>query len=200
MRGLIAVCGLALGLAWGGASPLFAQAAPEKPKFDQLIEGKTKVTGMWTLYHKDQLLLAEIKPEHIGRDFIVLPTIARGISQMPIIGGMSWSTGDDDMLWNFRKVDDKLMLQRRNVRFKAKAGSPEASAVEKAYSDSVLFALPIIIHMALHPWIERHLQYADEAPPRWSWAILQGLTASLLIVGIRLLAAPDSSDFIYFQF
>ena len=144
MRGLIVVCGLALGLTWGGAIPLFAQAPPEKPKFDQLIEGKTKVAGMWTLYHKDQSLLAEIKAEHLGRDFIVLPTIARGISQMPIIGGMSWSTGDDDMLWNFRKVDDKLMLQRRNVRFKAKAGSPEASAVEKAYSDSVLFSLPIM--------------------------------------------------------
>ncbi len=144
MRGLIALGCLVLGLATGGATSVLAQAPAEKPKFDQMIEGKTKVTGMWTMYHKDQTLFAEIKPEHIGRDFIVLPTIARGISQRPIIGGMSWSTGDDDMLWNFRKVDDKLMLQRRNVRFKAKAGSPEASAVEKAYSDSVLFALPIM--------------------------------------------------------
>lgn len=151
MRNLIAVCGLALGLAWVGATPLRAQApatpekaASEKPKFDQIIEGKTKVTGMWTLYHKDQLLLAEIPAAHIGREFIVLPSIAKGISQGSVLGGMSWSTGDDDTLWSFRKVDEKLMLQRRNVRFKAKANSPEASAVEKAYSDSVLFALPIM--------------------------------------------------------
>jgi len=146
MRGLFAVRWLALIVACLAISSAKAQeaAAQEKPKFDQLIEGKNRVPGLWTLYHKDQTLFAEIKPEHIGRDFIVLPTIARGISQMPIIGGMTWYTGDDDMLWSFRKVDDKLMLQRRNVRFRAKAGSPEASAVEKAYSDSVLFALPIM--------------------------------------------------------
>ena len=96
-----------------------------------MIDGKTKVTGLWNLYHKDQTLFAEIRPEHLGRDFIVLPTIARGISQRPIIGGMTWQTGDDDMLWSFRKVDDKLMLQRRNVRFKAKKDSPEAVAVER---------------------------------------------------------------------
>ncbi len=144
MRGLIAVCGLALGLAWGGVTPLFAQAPPEKPKFDQFVEGKTKVPGMWTLYHKDQTLLAEIRPDLIGREFIVLPTIAKGISQRSIIGGMTWSTGDDDILWSFRKVDDKLMLQRRNVRFRAKPKSPEAAAVEMAYSDSLLYALPIM--------------------------------------------------------
>src|SRR5688500_14563586 len=33
---------------------------------------------------------------------------------------------------------------RRNVRFKANQGSPEARAVSKAYSDSVLFSLPIV--------------------------------------------------------
>lgn len=146
MRGWFAVRWLAVGVA---CLTLVCSVAPEasaqeKPKFEQLVEGKTRVPGMWNLYWKDQTLLAEIRPEHLGRDFIVLPTIARGISQMPVIGGMTWYTGDDDMLWSFRKVDDKLMLQRRNVRFKAKLGSPEASAVEKAYSDSILFALPIM--------------------------------------------------------
>ena len=146
MSGWFAVRWLSVGVA---CLTLVCSVAPEasaqeKPKFEQLVEGKTRVPGMWNLYWKDQTLLAEIRPEHLGRDFIVLPTIARGISQMPVIGGMTWYTGDDDMLWSFRKVDDKLMLQRRNVRFKAKPGSPEASAVEKAYSDSILFALPIM--------------------------------------------------------
>lgn len=138
---------LSLAMFVGAVAPARAQTppgTPEKPKFDQMIDGKTKVTGLWNLYHKDQTLLAEIKAEHIGREFIVLPSIARGISQRPVLGGMSWSTGDDDTLWSFRKVDDKLMLQRRNVRFKARKDSPEASAVEKAYSDSVLYALPIM--------------------------------------------------------
>ncbi len=133
MRRLIVAGCLAFGLA-SAADRAWAQApaaAPEKPKFDQMIEGKTKVTGLWNLYHKDQTLFAEIRPEHIGRDFIVLPTIARGISQRPIIGGMTWTTGDDDMLWSFRKVDDKLMLQRRNVRFKAKPAAPRPAPLRR---------------------------------------------------------------------
>lgn len=143
MRGLWMACNL---MCMFAASMMLGSYLPaqEKPKFDQLIEGKTRVQGVWTLYHKDQTLLAEIRPDLIGREFIVLPSIARGISQGNVIGGMSWSTGDDDMLWSFRKVDDKLMLQRRNVRFRARPGSPEASAVEKAYSDSVLYALPVM--------------------------------------------------------
>ena len=32
---------------------------------------------------------------------------------------------------------------RRNVRFRATPGSPEANAVQMAYTDSVLFALPV---------------------------------------------------------
>jgi hypothetical protein len=56
---------------------------------------------------------------------------------------MSWGFGDD-VIWTFKKVGDKLHVLRRNVRFKAKEGTPEAEAVKLAYSDSVLYALPIL--------------------------------------------------------
>ena len=54
---------------------------------------------------------------------------------------MTWG---DDVLWSFRKVGDKIHVLRRNVKFKAKPGSPEANAVKLAYSDAVLYALPIL--------------------------------------------------------
>jgi hypothetical protein len=117
--------------------------AQEKSKFDQLTEGKTKVTGLWNVYHKDQQLLVEIKDGMLGREYIVLPSIAKGVSTGQVIGGMSWGFGDD-IIWTFRKSEDKLFLIRRNVRYKAKDKSPEATAVEMAYSDSVLYALPIL--------------------------------------------------------
>ena len=56
---------------------------------------------------------------------------------------MSWGSGDD-WLWQFRKVEDKIQVVRRNVRFTAAKGSPEEKAVHLAYTDSVLFSLPII--------------------------------------------------------
>jgi hypothetical protein len=41
-------------------------------------------------------------------------------------------------------VDETIHVIRRNVRFFADKGSPEAKAVDFAYTDSVLFAVPII--------------------------------------------------------
>src|SRR5262249_6699004 len=55
---------------------------------------------------------------------------------------------DEQWVLLFKRVGDKLHLVRRNVRFKAKPGSPEAAAVETTYTDSVLLALRI---HAVHP-------------------------------------------------
>lgn len=112
-------------------------------KFEQLTKGLKKAEGMFTLYHNEQKLLVLLKGSDLGKDYIVLTSIARGISRGMVLGGMSWGFGDD-VIWSFRKVGDKIHVLRRNVRFQAKPGSPEADAVKLAYSDSVLYALPIL--------------------------------------------------------
>jgi hypothetical protein len=131
--------------------PAQAQDAPSSPggsssgksKFDTLTEGMTKVDGMWTLYQKDQKLLAHLKTGDLNKNYLVLTSIARGVSRGMVLGGMSWGFGDDT-LWTFRKTGEKIHVLRRNVRFKAQPGTPEADAVKLAYSDSVLYALPIL--------------------------------------------------------
>ena len=50
---------------------------------------------------------------------------------------------DEQWVLLFKRVGDKVHLIRRNVRFKAKPGSPIAKAVETTYTDSVLLALRI---------------------------------------------------------
>jgi hypothetical protein len=127
------------------AKPADAAAAAPKPpsKFEAAIKDakKTDLNGLWTVYYKDQQILVELKSSQLSQDFLMLTSIARGVSSGMVIGGMSWG---DDVIWNFRKVGDKMHLLRKNVRFKAKPGSPEATAVKFAYSDSVLYALPIV--------------------------------------------------------
>ncbi len=118
-------------------------AAPAVPsKFDAAITGTKKVEGLWTIYHKDQQILVDLKQIQLGQDFLMLSSIARGVSQGQVLGGMTWG---DDVLWSFRKVGEKVHVLRRNVKFKARPGSPEANAVKLAYNDSVLYALPIIV-------------------------------------------------------
>jgi hypothetical protein len=127
-------------------APAAAAAAPTSttpPPYAAILKDFKPVAGMIPLYHKDIRLIGEIKPENLNKDLIVIISIAKGISQQPLLGGMSWGFGDD-WLWQFRKVDDRIMIIRRNVRFRADAKSPEAAAVENAYTDSVMFALPIM--------------------------------------------------------
>jgi hypothetical protein len=125
-----------------------AAAAPAKPKskyppYEEVLKDTQKVAGLITLYRKDDRLLAELDAKNLNRDLIVLITIARGIGQSPIVGGFSWQFGDD-AVWQFRRAGERIHLVRRNVRFTADKGSPDAQAVEVAYTDSVLFSLPII--------------------------------------------------------
>ena len=138
-----------LALAANNPVPLFAQTAtaPQSPpaatpsKFEALTTGTKRFDGLWTVYTKDQQILVDLKQAQLGQDFLMLSSIARGVSQGMVLGGM---TLGDEVLWSFRKVGDKIQVLRRNVKFKAKPGTPEATAVKFAYSDSVMYALPIL--------------------------------------------------------
>lgn len=138
---LLAALGtLAAGVARGQETPGGGAAAP--PHVAILKDAKP-YSGLMTVYQKGSNLLVEMGPAEYSSEYIVLISIARGIGQNPLLGGMSWGFGDD-WIWTFRKIDDKVHLVRRNVRFRANKGMPEATAVGNAFSDSVLFALPVV--------------------------------------------------------
>ena len=118
------------------------KSKPKYPPFEEVTKEAERYSGLITLWRKDDQLFAELGPQQLNRDYIVLITIARGIGQTPIVGGFSWGFGDD-AVWQFRKAGESIQLVRRNVRFTAERDSPTAKAVHLAYTDSVLFSLPI---------------------------------------------------------
>jgi len=115
---------------------------PKYPPHTKVLKDAKQYSGFLKLYQKDNHLYCELPSSKLNKDLIVLISIAKGIGQSPLLGGMSWGFGDD-WVWQFRKVGDNIHLVRRNVRFTAKSGSPASKAVELAYSDSVLYSLPI---------------------------------------------------------
>ena len=139
----LAVVTLALGISSNVASAQQAAATPSK--FDTATTGTKKASGeenpLFTIYTKDQQILVELKSQQLGQDFLMLSSIAKGASEGPVLGGMTWG---DDVLWSFRKVGEKIHVLRRQVKFRARSGTPEWTAVQKAYSDSVLYSLPIV--------------------------------------------------------
>ena len=123
----------------GGSDP---KPESKYPPVSKVLKDTKQVDGLIKLHYSDTKLLAELSPGDLDKDHIVLITIAKGIGQRPLLAGFSWGFGDD-WVWQFRKVGERIQIVRRNVRFKAKAGSPTAEAVKLAYTDSVLFSLPI---------------------------------------------------------
>jgi len=116
---------------------------PTTPSHTVLLKEAKPIPGLIPLYQKETKLYAEFSSSHYTSEYLVLISIARGIGQGMLLGGMTWGFGDD-WAWKFRKVGKKVHIIRRNVRFKAKKDTPEASAVRNAYTDSVLFSLPIV--------------------------------------------------------
>ena len=125
----------------GKAGDEDSKPKPKYPPASKVLKDTDTKDGLLRLHVSDMNLFAELRPADLDKDFIVLITIAKGIGQMPLLGGISWN---DDWVWQFRKQGDNIHVVRRNVRFRAKSGTPTSEAVKLAYTDSVLFSLPIL--------------------------------------------------------
>ena len=164
------------------------ESKPKHPAFSTVTKDFKEIHGLIPMYLKDGDLLAEFNSNLLNRDFIVMISIARGIGQGPLLGGMSWGANGDDAIWQFRKVDDQIQIVRRNVRFTATKGSPEERAVEYAYTDSIMFSLPVMtvspsggyvvnlnqVFMTDLPEVSRVLQGFSFAANRSTWAETSG--------------------------
>lgn len=187
----------------GGAS----EEKPEYPPFDKVLGDAEVHDGMLKLYEKEDRLYAELGSGNLDKDYIVLISIAKGIGQRPLLGGMSWGFGDD-WVWQFRKVGDQIHVVRRNVRFTADKGSPESRAVQLAYTDSVLFSLPIVtkhggayvvdltpVFMSDLPQISQVLRGFAFSPSKSSWAEIKAFPDNVELQVAATYASNGTAEF-----
>jgi hypothetical protein len=114
---------------------------PEKKfrDFSEVTKGSEAIDGLFKLHRKDEHLYAEIPPPQFDQPLLAPINIARGMG----MAGQPLNFGDQWVLV-FKRVGDKVHLIRRNVHYKAPAGSAVERAVKQNYTDSVLMALPIV--------------------------------------------------------
>src|SRR5215831_5178734 len=163
-RCLLVTCAcVALLTGWAGPQPGQGQAPippkgpggppgqadmPEKkfPDFDKVVKGAKEIDGLFKLWfnEKEDRLFAEIKLAQLNRPLLCPIAIARGMG----LGGFTLNFDEQWVLLFKRVSETRLHLIRRNVHFKAAAGSPLSKAVETTYTDSVLMAVPI---RSVHP-------------------------------------------------
>ena len=190
-----------------GSSAAAASAPkPKYPPYTDVLKEFKAVDGLIKLHHKGNHVYAELTSGQLNKDFIVLISIAKGIGEGNLLAGMTWGFGDD-WLWQFRKVDDNIQIVRRNVRFRAAHGSPEERAVKLAYTDSVLFSLPILtigpsggmivdltqVFMSDLPQISHVLPGFAFASNKSSWAAVKGFEQN---VELEVAATYASSGYL----
>ncbi|MBQ9874299.1 MAG: zinc-dependent metalloprotease [Thermoguttaceae bacterium] len=124
-------------------SQVQVEAAPTLPSFEQAVPDATRVGGPITTYRKKDSLYWEIGSSQLDVDYIVAMSVARGVGSSDVYGGQTLDRDGEDMLWRFKKVDDRIQIVRRNYRYRADSG-PDSEALKVAFTDSILYSLPIV--------------------------------------------------------
>jgi len=101
------------------ATPKGSDAEKKFRDFAEVTKGTEKIDGFFTLHHKDEHLYAEIKPNQLDQAMLAPIAIARGMA----MAGQPLNFGDEWVLL-FKRAGDKVQLIRRNIHYKAPAGTP----------------------------------------------------------------------------
>ena len=120
-----------------------ATAEHKFPEWSKVIEGTKQIDGLFTLYYNqtDEKLFMSIRRHQLEEELILPISIARGAGMM-YLGGDTLNFGNQWII-SFRRVADRILVVRRNVKFRADTGSPQADSVKVSYNDSIIAALPI---------------------------------------------------------
>ncbi len=127
--------------------PLAKQSKQSELKpFGEIVKNASVIKGLFTLYNNQETgkIYLEIKPEQLNKNYLSTMTMESGIGERGIYSGMPLQ----DYLFYFRRVNNNLHFVVRNVNFRVNPGSPQARSLDRSFSDSVLYSIPI---KSIHP-------------------------------------------------
>jgi len=118
-----------------------APAAPEKPFTDwkKATKDAESRPGLFTIWKKRDNVYLEIAPDQMGKPFLYVVSISRGIGSNFVLGGLPL----DDRMLQFERVGDRVLLYDVNTRFTTPKGSPIDQARELSIPNSVLASFKI---------------------------------------------------------
>jgi hypothetical protein len=114
--------------------------------FEEVVKDAKKLEGMFTLYRNkatDKVYL-EIKPQQLTKKFLCFVTLDSGLGEAGILSGMPIG----DFLFQLRRVQNTVQFVIPNINFRTSPGDPQAGSVERAFSESILYSLPV---KSIHP-------------------------------------------------
>jgi hypothetical protein len=137
--GAVGPGGAASGLRPPGAPPVAAVPGALRP-FAEVIKGAKRMDGILTVWQKDDKVWLELKPSDLDTPFFLSPKLKSGIGERGFYGGSM----EDSGIVEFRRIYNQVQLVWSNIGYVAKAGTPEARAIEAGYSPSLLASAPVL--------------------------------------------------------
>lgn len=131
--------------AGGNGASKKAEAKPsgKEPPFAKVIDGATALDGFLKLYRKDDKVWIELMPEDFDQLFYLKSNLDRGIGEKRFFGGMMTYPAGVQGVVQFRKVGRTVQMLEKNMVYTATPATPEARAVARSFSDSLLASVPL---------------------------------------------------------
>ncbi|MCC3531420.1 MAG: zinc-dependent metalloprotease [Microcoleus sp. PH2017_22_RUC_O_B] len=125
--------------------PPSTEQQPLQP-FEQVVKDAQKFEGLFTLYRNPATnkVYLEIKPQQLDKKFLCFVTLASGLGEGGILSGLPIG----DFLFQLRRVQNNVQFVIPNTNFRTRPGDPQAGSVARAFSESILYSLPL---KSLHP-------------------------------------------------
>ncbi|MFO1302652.1 MAG: zinc-dependent metalloprotease [Burkholderiales bacterium] len=189
-----------------GSAPAAPSPASSLRTFAEATRDHKVQPGLFTLWQKDDKVLIELAPDQLDRMYFFSANLDQGLGEGRFLAGsMTTSLArrfGGPAVVVFRKVGPSVQLIARNVKYTAQAGTPEARAVENAFSDSLLATATIVSQP--HPdrksiLIEANTLFFADLPgaaPRLEQAFRQSYAFDSRNSSLREVeSAPDFASF-----
>ncbi len=156
------------GAAAAAAAATTAAAArppdPAAPKpFAELTKGAKEYGGFFSLWQKDDKIWLEIRNDQLDNPFFFAHSRASGIGDRFLFPGLM----GQEHIAEFRRAGNTVQFLAKNLRARARAGTPLEIALRESYSDSLLTSVPVA--SAIHPerksfLVDATLLFASDIP------------------------------------
>ncbi|HWD36174.1 MAG TPA: DUF5118 domain-containing protein, partial [Casimicrobiaceae bacterium] len=118
------------------AAAAAVQAAQHTKPFNEVVKGAEETKGLFNVWRKDDKVWLELPADAFDKMFFFKSAVNQGIGENRIFGGsMTYPIGVAQIV-EFHKHGQSVQLIAKNVKYTAKAGTPEARAVAAGFSDS----------------------------------------------------------------
>jgi len=122
-----------------GAPAKAPPIGPAARPFRDVVKDAKETEGFFNVWREGDRAWIEIRPDQFNQPFLFTTVRTKGVGERMVIAGLM---GAEHLVY-FKRVNGHVQLIAKNVRFRARPGTPTARAVEDSFSDSLLASAPI---------------------------------------------------------